>query len=58
MTYQIKDENGELMRVVGRQEEARQIVNARSGWTFKRVTQKIVKRDGYSESIWLGDALI
>ena len=58
MSYLIKDENGEVMRIVGRQEEARQLVNSRDGWTFKRVTQKIVKRDGYSESIWLGDALI
>lgn len=58
MKYIVKDENGETMRIVGRQEEARQLVNARAGWTFKRVTQKIIKRDGYSESIWLGEALI
>lgn len=58
MSYIIKDENGETMRIVGRQEEARQIVQARVGWTFKKVMQKIIKRDGYSEAILLGDALI
>jgi len=45
MPYQIKDENGELMRVVGRQEEARQIVNARIGWTFKAVRKPVQKLD-------------
>lgn len=35
--YIIKDESGETMRVVGRQEEARQIVQNREGWTFKCV---------------------
>lgn len=58
MPYIIKDENGETMRIVGRQEEARQIVQSRPEWAFKRVVQKIIKRDGYSESILLGDALI
>lgn len=58
MSYQIKDENGEIMRIVGRQEEARQIINQRAGWTFKRVIQKIIKRDGYSQAVFLGDALI
>jgi hypothetical protein len=33
--YRIYDENQELMRMVSRQEEARQIVMGRSGWTFK-----------------------
>lgn len=45
MKYLIKDENGELMRIVGRQEEARQIVNARDGWTFKGVRSPKVKLD-------------
>lgn len=58
MPYIIKDENGETMRIVGRQEEAKQIVQARIGWTFKRIMQKIIKQDGYSEAILLGDALI
>jgi hypothetical protein len=35
--YVIKDENGETMRTVHRQEEARQIVQSREGWTFKCV---------------------
>jgi len=58
MPYIIKDENGETMRIVGRQEEARQIVSTRAGWSFKRITQQIIKRDGYSEAVILGDALI
>jgi hypothetical protein len=33
--YRIYDENQELMRMVSRQEEARQIVMGRNGWTFK-----------------------
>lgn len=45
MKYMIKDENGELMRVVGRQEEARQIVNSRDGWTFKCVRKPAQKLD-------------
>lgn len=48
MSYQIKDENGDLMRVVGRQEEARQIINQREGWTFKCV-RKPVKRIDLSQ---------
>jgi hypothetical protein len=37
MSYVIKDENGETMRVVGRQEEAQAICALRKGWTFKCV---------------------
>lgn len=37
MSYIIYDEDGELMRVVGRQEEARHITEQRDGWTFKCV---------------------
>lgn len=40
MPYIIKDENGELMRVVRRQEEARQIIEIREGWTMTHVKQK------------------
>lgn len=53
--YLIYDEDGDLMRVVGRQEEARHIVSNHEGWTFK--LQRIVKRDGYSEALLLGEAL-
>ena len=35
MKYLIKDEFGELMRIVGRQEEALIICALRAGWTFK-----------------------
>lgn len=41
MTYEIKDEDGQLMRIVGRQEEARQIVNSRAGWSFKCVRNPV-----------------
>lgn len=45
MSYVIKDENGETMRVVGRQEEAKQIVANRDGWTFKCVRKPAPKFD-------------
>ncbi len=51
--YIIKDENDETMRVVGRQEEAKQIVQSRQGWTFKCVRKPVRKVD-LSE---LGEAL-
>ena len=41
MSYIIKDENGETMRIVGRQEEARHIVKSRDGWTFKCIRKPI-----------------
>jgi hypothetical protein len=43
--YIIKDENGETMRTVHRQEEARQIVQRREGWTFKCVRKPVRKVD-------------
>ena len=55
-SYLIYDENNELMRVVGRQEEARHLVSSHAGWSFK--LRRIVKRDGYSEALLLGEALI
>lgn len=45
MKYLVKDENGDLMRVVGRQEEARQLVNARAGWTFNGIRSPKVTID-------------
>lgn len=45
MSYIVKDENGETMRIVRRQEEARQIVDVRSGWTFKFVRNPVRKVD-------------
>ena len=53
MSYIIKDENGETMRIVGRQEEAKQIVANREGWTYKCVRKSVRKVD-LSE---LGEAL-
>lgn len=37
MSYVIKNEDGETMRVVSRQEEAIAICALRKGWTFKCV---------------------
>lgn len=54
MSYIVKDENGEVMRIVGRQEEARQIIKSRDGWTFKCV-RKIIKKLDLSQ---FQDALI
>ena len=45
MSYIIKDENGEVMRIVGRQEEARQVTQQREGWTFKCVRKPKAKVD-------------
>jgi hypothetical protein len=48
MSYVIKNEDGEVMRIVGRQEEAQAICSLRTGWTFKCV-RKVVRKlvDGY-----------
>jgi len=35
MSYVIKDENGEVMRIVGRKEEADQLLKTRPSWTLK-----------------------
>jgi hypothetical protein len=35
MSYVIKNEDGEVMRIVGRQEEAQAICMLRKGWSFK-----------------------
>jgi len=53
--YIIKDENGEIMRIVNRQEEARQIVQSREGWTFKcvrKVVRKLVEGYKFEEALF------
>lgn len=54
MQYQIKDEYGEVMRIVGRQEEARQIVQQREGWTFKcvRTKKKVLDLSHFEEALF------
>jgi hypothetical protein len=37
MSYVIKNEDGDTMRIVGRQEEAMAICALRTGWTYKGV---------------------
>jgi hypothetical protein len=36
MSYIIKNEDGEVMRIVGRKEEAMAICALRRGWTYKK----------------------
>ena len=45
MRYIIKNEDGETMRIVGRQEEALAICALRMGWTFKCVRNPVRKVD-------------
>ena len=45
MSYVIKDESGEVMRIVGRQEEALAICAFRQGWTFKCIRKPVRKID-------------
>jgi len=37
VSYVIRDEAGDVMRIVGRQEEAQLIIKQREGWTFRCV---------------------
>lgn len=39
VAYQVRNEDSELMRVVGRLEEAKALVAKRSGWTYTRVNK-------------------
>jgi hypothetical protein len=45
MSYLIRNEDDELMRVVARQEEAIAICALRNGWTFKCVRKPVKKVD-------------
>lgn len=45
MSYVVKDEDGEVMRIVGRQEEAMLACAFRPGWTFKCVRKPVPKVD-------------
>lgn len=51
--YLIRNEDGELMRVVHRQEEARCIVALRLGWTFKclRTPKPIIDLSQFEEAL-------
>ena len=55
MSYLVLNEEGEIMRIVGRREEAIAICSLREGWTFKCV-RKVVRKlvEGYK----FEDALI
>jgi hypothetical protein len=52
--YLVYDEQNELMRTVSRQEEARQIVTGRSGWTFKlfRSPKKTIDLSQFEEALF------
>lgn len=54
MKYFVYDEDGRMMRGFQTRSEAESYVQ--EGWTIK--FRKIVKRDGYSEALLLGEALI
>lgn len=45
MKYLIYDENLELMRIVGRREEAANIVRTRANWSFKGIRTPKTKID-------------
>ena len=52
--YLIRNEDGELMRIVGRQEEARCIVSLRTGWTFKciRTPKPLIDLSQFQEALF------
>lgn len=54
MKYYVYDEDGCMIRCFRWKHEA--ISFLQPGWTIKVI--KIVKRDGYSEALFLGEALV
>jgi hypothetical protein len=50
----IYDENKDLMRVVHRQEEARQLISKRTGWTFRciRVPKPVIDLSQFKEALF------
>ena len=52
MPYEIRDEDGQLMRIVGRQEEAISILKSRTEWSFKCVKAKVTARKMKSMVDW------
>ena len=52
--YLIYNEDGELMRIVGRQEEARHILSTHLGWSLKRVRtpKPIVDLSQFQEALF------
>lgn len=51
MKYLIRDENGELMRIVGRREEAKHLVNIRNGWTFQAIPKPKLDLSKFQEAL-------
>ena len=51
--YLIRNEDSELMRIVGRQEEARDIIRTRLGWTFKclRTPKPLIDLSQFQEAL-------
>jgi hypothetical protein len=45
VSYLVYNEDGEVMRIVGRQEEAIAICSLRKGWAFKCVRKPVRKTD-------------
>ena len=52
--YLIYNEDNDLMRIVGRQEEARCIVSLRLGWTFKcrRTPKPLIDLSQFKEALF------
>ena len=50
----IYNDDGELMRIVGRQEEARCVVALRLGWTFKclRTPKPLIDLSQFQEALF------
>jgi hypothetical protein len=53
-SYLLRNEDGELMRVVGRQEEAIAICSLRQGWSFKclKTPKPIIDLSHFEEALF------
>ena len=49
--YVIRNENNEVMRIVGRQEEAIAVCSLREGWTFKCVRKPKLDLSQFEEAL-------
>ena len=52
MSYVIKNEDNEVMRIVGRKEEAQAVCALRAGWTFKYMKAKKTEDYQFEEALF------
>lgn len=52
MTYKILDENGELMRIVGRLKEALSVIALRQGWSYVKLPKPKVALPQFEEALF------